>query len=272
MQESLKDRVVQHLKQAGAYDVRIADPACGFEHAIPGRHPLELWQECRSVIVFAVAMATQALLTYEGPYSPSLDANTMRFGGAPEMSTYGIQRLAHLFVANISFWGAAFLQEHHYTVFLQSSGLPGLCGYYDRPLIQAKLCAYESGLGVYGRSGIILHPDLGNRLTIGVLLTDAILAPDPRLSDFAPCKTCTLCCRVCPGNAFDPNTTYPDSWSREKCSAGKAKTQAQGLKCEACFSCCPAGTLHDQDLLYVEHRKSFYEATKGVWRTTSEQD
>jgi hypothetical protein len=30
-------------------------------------------------------------------------------------------------------------------------------------MLPEKLCAYEAGLGVYGRSGLILHPELGNR-------------------------------------------------------------------------------------------------------------
>ena len=35
--------------------------------------------------------------------------------------------------------------------------------------MRAKLCAYEAGIGVYGRSGLILHPEVGNRWQIVVL-------------------------------------------------------------------------------------------------------
>jgi len=54
----LKDDLKRYLKQAGAYDVRVANPSNGFEHAQSGRHPLDLWKDCRSVVVFAVAMST----------------------------------------------------------------------------------------------------------------------------------------------------------------------------------------------------------------------
>ncbi len=40
MVNDLKQRLVSRLKQIGAYDVRIADPRVGFEHALPGRHHL----------------------------------------------------------------------------------------------------------------------------------------------------------------------------------------------------------------------------------------
>ena len=252
----LKTGLVEHLKQAGAYDVRIADPRRGFEHAEEGRHPLDLWPECRSVVVFAVAMSSQCELTYVGPFSPSTDPTTMRFGRSHD---YALDRLAHLFVATIAFWGAAFLQESGYEVSLSASGLPGLLA---GPLTPSKLCAYESGLGVYGRSGLILHPVLGNRMSIGTLLTDAALEPDPRLVDFDPCKGCDLCLRMCPAQAFDPAKSYPRSWSRAKCAARTAQITAQGRKCNNCFVVCSAGQLADEDLLAIEQRVRFYESIK----------
>ena len=55
MNSELKRDLVEVMKHNGAYDVRIADPHVGFEHSPEGRHPLQLWPECNSVICFAVA-------------------------------------------------------------------------------------------------------------------------------------------------------------------------------------------------------------------------
>ena len=252
----LKTRLKEHLKQAGAYDARIADPHRGFEHAEEGRHPLDLWPACRSVVVFAVAMSSRAELTYVGPYSPSADSTTMRFKSSFD---YALERLAHLFVATIASWGTAFLQENGWNVALSVSGLPGLL---SEAKTQSKLCAYESGLGVYGRSGLILHPELGNRMSIGVLLTDAVLEPDPRLVNFDPCRGCALCVRMCPARAFDATKTYPHSWSREKCASKTAEILATGLKCNNCFLVCPAGKLRDEQLLSMEQKISFYQTAR----------
>ena len=252
----LKTRLKEHLKQAGAYDARSADPHRGFEYAEDGRHPLDLWPACRSVVVFAVAMSSRTELTYVGPYSPSVDATTMRFERSYECA---LERLAHLFVATIAFWGAALLQENGYEVALSASGLPGLL---SGPLTPSKLCAYESGLGVYGRSGLILHPELGNRMSIGILLTDAVLEPDPRLVNFDPCEGCDLCVRMCPARAFDATKTYPHSWSREKCASKTAEILVTGFKCNNCFLVCPAGKLRDEQLLSIEQKISFYQPTR----------
>jgi ferredoxin len=208
------------------------------------------------VIVFGVAMSPKAELTYVGPYSPSLDPATMRFKPSCE---FAMERLPHLFVATIAFWGAAFLQVHGYNVFLAASGLPGLL---SAPETQSKLCAYESGLGVYGRSGLILHPELGNRMSIGTILTDAVLAPDPRLTDFEPCQGCDLCVRMCPAQAFDASQAYPQAWSRQKCVSKTAEITAQGRKCNNCFVVCPAGKLKDEDLLCVEEKVSLRQQTR----------
>ena len=70
MKADLKLMLKNRLPQAGAYDLRIADPRRGFEKAVSGRHPLELWNECRSVIVFAVAMSQRTNNMYLGPYAP----------------------------------------------------------------------------------------------------------------------------------------------------------------------------------------------------------
>ena len=252
MKDEFKERLVAHLKQAGAFDVRIADPKKGFEHAEEGRRPIELWQDCRSIVVFAVAMSTRTKFTYAGPYSPSRDDHTMRFHHSFD---YGMDRLAHLFVGAITSWGAAFLQDNGYNVCLSASGIPGLL---SRPTTQSKLCAYESGLGVYGRSGIIIHPELGNRMAIGTILTDAVVGLDPRLEDFHPCKDCDLCIRMCPSQAFDSTKTYPESWDRETCVSKKAETQARGYRCDACFACCPAGTVPEEKLFGFEEQESFY--------------
>jgi len=55
------------------------------------RHPLELWPECRSVIVYGTAISTRAKHTSVDPFSPSDDPTAMRFGYSER---YGLERLA----------------------------------------------------------------------------------------------------------------------------------------------------------------------------------
>ncbi len=246
MSEDLKQELAQRLRQVGAYDVRIADPRAGFEKILDGKHPLELWKECKSVVVFAIAMSPKANNTYAGPYAPWQGERNLGPIPVSVVSTdFAMDRLSRLFISSITLKGITFLQERGFRVCLERT--------------QAKLCAYESGLGIYGRSGVILHPDLGNRMSIGIILTDAPLEADPKLEGFAPCEKCDLCVKLCPAQAYDSNREYPDSWSREKCMSKRSEIANQGLFCHNCFAVCPARTHKDDDLLSTKDAVSFYK-------------
>jgi epoxyqueuosine reductase QueG len=244
MIDDLKQNLVNRLKQAGAYDARIADPHVGFEHALPKQHPLEVWDQCRSVVVFAVACPPQGNNTYLGPYAPWQGERYI--GPVPEWiqsEAHAMDRLVRLFIASITLKGMAFLSDNG-------------CGIsFHRP--QHKLSAFEAGIGAYGRSGLILHPALGNRLRLGVILTDAVLEPDGRLEGFEPCESCDLCIKACPAKAFDPAKPYPHSFTRATCASKRAEIEDKELYCHNCYAVCPAGTIDDEELLRIAEAASF---------------
>ena len=47
----LKEEMVRRMIEYGAWEVRVADPAQGFEHGVAERHPLKIWPDCKAVIV-----------------------------------------------------------------------------------------------------------------------------------------------------------------------------------------------------------------------------
>lgn len=249
MAKDLKNSLVNRLKQVGAYEVRVGNPHVGFENALEGKHPLDLWADCKSVVVFVVARSPRVNNTYVGPYSRWIGSRDV--GPVPQdiqSPDYAMDRLARLFLASITLKGMALLQANGHSV---SFATP-----------QAKLCAFEAGIGVYGRSGLILHPELGNRMSIGIILTDAIMQADPRLEHFKPCETCELCIKMCPAHAFDSEKEYPHSWSREKCTSKRAQLEARGLYCHNCFAVCPAGRYKDEELLSIKESTSIYKQTQ----------
>lgn len=249
MEKDLKTALLERLRQVGAYDARVANPHVGFEHALEGKHPLHLWPDCKSVVIFNVAMSPLTNNTYLGPASPW--NGERQVGPVPNdiaSPDYAMDRLSRLFAASVTLKGIVFLQAQ---------------GYNTRyAMTQFKLCAHEAGLGVYGRSGVIIHPMLGNRMNLGAILTDAPLDPDPQLQEFHPCQDCDLCIRACPAQAFDPEKDYPHSWSREKCTSKRAEIAKKGLYCHNCFASCPAGQLKDEDLFVSKEAVSFYKPRK----------
>ncbi len=245
MQNGLKQRLVNRLKQAGAYAVRVADPHVGFEHALEGQHPLEIWESCKSVIVFAIARPPENNNTYVGVYAPWPDARYL--GPVPkdlQSTSYAMERLSRLFVSSVTLKGVTLLQTAGHNVS------------WDTP--QAKLSAFEAGIGVYGRSGLIIHPELGNRMVLGTILTDAVLEADQRLEGFEPCENCDRCIKMCPARAFDPEKPYPHSWSRETCTTKRNQISAQGFYCHNCFAVCTAGKYTDEELVHIGRSQSFF--------------
>lgn len=248
MYNGLKESLVKELIRVGSYDVKIADPNKGFEYHLSGRHPLELIPNCRSVISFAVARANKLNNTYAGVRRPMPNYDYKRkFSDGEPGPHFLVFRISYLIGMQVVLRAVSFLRDKGYQAIERYIGqMPG------SPITQEKLCAYESGLGVYGRSGVILHPELGNRVVLGTVLTDAVLEPDDKIRDFDPCADCDACVRACPAQAFDQAKSYPDSWSREKCQTKRTEIKNRGFYCNLCLEVCPAGKFRDSDL-YVLH-------------------
>jgi epoxyqueuosine reductase QueG len=247
----LKQGLLDRLKQVGAFDVRIADPSVGYEHALQGRHPLDLWDECRSVVVFALACPPKTNNTYLGPYAPwEGDRKIGPVPGNIESNEFAMDRLARMMICQITLKGMQYIEQNGrgFCARYSASGLPGI-----------KLSAYEAGLGVYGRAGFIIHPVLGSHLRLGGILTDAVLEPDGRLEGFKPCEDCDRCIKMCPAKAFDPTMSYPQSYTREHCMKKRAEIAEKGFYCHNCYAVCPAGSMEDGKLLKISEAKSFYK-------------
>ncbi len=107
------------------------------------------------------------------------------------------------------------------------------------------LVAADAGLGIIGRMGLLLTPDIGPRVRIAVVTTDIPLDyqdsnHDLTMLDF--CNRCKKCARVCPANAI-PHTPLKKldgvhRWKINSESCYHFWTIA-GTDCGRCVISCP---------------------------------
>lgn len=129
-------------------------------------------------------------------------------------------------------------------------------GHIDgRYRVICPLVARDAGLGELGRMGLLMTPELGPRVRLGVITTDLPLVadearPDPTVIDF--CDVCKKCADICPPNAIPQGDREDDGgafrWriGSEACFTYWCKV---GTDCAWCMRVCPyshpRGLMHD---------------------------
>jgi ferredoxin len=89
--------------------------------------------------------------------------------------------------------------------FIRNLGYPARAHIDGNYRVVCPLVARDAGLGEIGRMGLLMTPNLGPRVRIGVVTTDLPLVPDDRepehsVLDF--CSICEKCADVCPSQAI----------------------------------------------------------------------
>lgn len=94
-------------------------------------------------------------------------------------------------------------------------------------MLHLRICAYLAGLGEIGYSKMLLTPEFGPRLRIGVILTELELEPDPIYDGPKLCNRCMACVRECPGGAISAVKTVKVNLAGHDVEWGE-------LDCDAC--------------------------------------
>lgn len=109
-----------------------------------------------------------------------------------------------------------------------------------------RLAAAHAGLGWIGKSCSIINPEVGPRLRLGTVLTDAPFEPDAPIEN--RCGSCRTCINACParalhGRGFDPDEPLSARFDVQKCYEFFDKMEAVygvGI-CGLCLGACPYG-------------------------------
>lgn len=115
----------------------------------------------------------------------------------------------------------------------------------------AKEAAVRAGLGVIGRSSLLITPEYGTRVVIILMATDALCAGEDEPAEQASCLSCGRCARACPTGAISADgMTHPEKCLRNFMMEGVVVPEEvrplMGMKllgCDACQRACPMQTL-----------------------------
>jgi epoxyqueuosine reductase QueG len=69
-------------------------------------------------------------------------------------------------------------------------------------IVPLKCIAAYGGLGIIGKSTLLISPRYGNRLTLSGVVTEMDGERKKTMPDMDYCRNCTKCVRACPGGAI----------------------------------------------------------------------
>jgi epoxyqueuosine reductase QueG len=101
-------------------------------------------------------------------------------------------------------------------------------GIYEGTPLPHKTIARMAGIGWIGKNNLLVTPEFGSALCLGVVLTNAPVKITSPKSVQSKCDNCNVCVKVC-----EPKALKGQTWSLE--------TQREDMldvnKCTTCFNC-----------------------------------
>lgn len=192
MDGSLKAAVKDYLNEKATV-VGFA-PLDRFEDAPDAHHPRNLCKDAHTVIVFGITMPRGV-------------------ADAPSCNLHFLHRSYHTlyrrldqlavylcnFVENQGTYRATPIPSYAPMIFHEME---------PWGVLSLKHAAVKAGLGAFGRSGQVYHPQLGGFLRLSAVVTSAELEGDT-MNESDPCPPkCRACMQVCPSKAFDEDGQF----------------------------------------------------------------
>lgn len=202
---------------------------CGFAQAErfaespKGFSPIDIWQECKSVISVGVAL----------PKGLAFAQSNLVYGYYNNDSCNIVDRISFLAAKQI---------EREYGATAMPIPCDGPYDYWEeetltgKGLLSMKHVAVECGLGAIGKNSLLLNPQYGSMLIIGAVLTDLQLESDDHCKSIC-ISGCTKCIDECPANAI--NDYQVNQKACRLNTFGKNKRGFATVECNNCRTICP---------------------------------
>lgn len=218
----MEDKIKKLFTDLGADICGVANIEL-FSDAPKGFHPMDIYSDCKSVIVFAKKI----------PYGLAYVNPRIIYEHFNSISPVELDRIAYLASIEI---------EKVYGGIAVPIPSDGPYDYWDeknlegRGTISMKHAAVLAGIGTLGKSTLLLNSHYGNMLTIGAVLTNLNLSSDKPAENIC-IKQCRLCIDNCPVNAISENGV-----NQKLCRNNTYATNDRGfdvVNCNRCRTMCP---------------------------------
>jgi epoxyqueuosine reductase QueG len=182
-----------------------------FEHAPAGFHPRDIFPPARSIIAFARRLPDSAFASNASvPYT----ALTLRI----------VRELEDLGVIAVP------VPSEPYE-YWDKEAMTG------KGIMSLRHAAHLAGMGMIGRNHLLTNRIYGNRITLGAVLTDISLFPDPIDNEPECPSDCNVCRTVCPVKAIGDGGVI-----QKLCRSKSEGYNEKGYYLYWCWSCrekCP---------------------------------
>jgi epoxyqueuosine reductase len=215
--------IVKDTVKALGADICGIAPADRFDKAPEGFHPTDIYEKCKSVVVFAKKLPAGSLFL----------SNCVPYTFVNTMMTQEVDRLiidVSLKLEEMGIGTVPVPSDDPYEHWEADRS-------YGRAILSLRHAGNLAGLGVLGKNTLLMNGDYGNMIQLGAVLVDAELEADP-IATYEGCLSdCTLCLDACPEGALDGETV-----NQQLCRPVSNYITEKGYnlkKCYACRSVCP---------------------------------
>jgi epoxyqueuosine reductase QueG len=202
---------------------------CGFANidrfidAPKGFHPCDSYRDCKSAIVIGFALP-------KGLFEVKPD---LMYGHFNNLTTPAVDKITMT---------AAKIIEDNYDGIAVPIPCDAPYEYWDsqkmegRGLISMRHAAVNAGIGTMGKNTLLINKKYGNRLTIGVILTNLELGSDD-LAEPICVEGCNLCIKKCPAQAITGESIIQKLCRNN--AFGKTERGFDTVVCNQCRTVCP---------------------------------
>jgi epoxyqueuosine reductase QueG len=211
------------VKSLGADLCGIA-PVERFSKAPKGFQPKDIYEDCKSVVVFAKKLPVESLFAASCiPYTYVNDIITRKvdelgFEIALKLEGEGIRAVPIPSDDPYEYWEP------------ENS--------YGRAILSLRHAGHLAGLGVLGKNTLLINQEFGNMIQIGAILVPVELEGDT-IATYEGCSTdCNLCIESCPAKALNGRTV-----DQKLCRPLSNYRSEKGYilkKCNICRKICPS--------------------------------